>query len=407
MFLEESNPNTAYCKICEINLEGTGKAAHSYCQKGGNTTNLIAHLQDRYYITKKNYLYDQLQITNYINISAPCSYQWQEEITKKLVEFIIQYIQPLYILQVDAFQNLLLTCEPSYRIPCNKTVKGILYLVYEWILEGLKQYKPFHRRIKSLQAFFRSPKQGQRLHAMQQKNSQQGHQLSENEHMNLLDILTDIKTRWTSKKEGEKLECLCLNLEEREFFQQIIGLLEPIEHITRKICSATYLTITLINLYIDLLKNFFAPCEEAEETFDTYFDLIYGSELVNNNRNETNSSSDYELPLCGSRQQWQHAHRQFKQKIKNKYCNTQRYCKKEKNQSSDINLDNINTVEDLPSVNTTGILQKSVLSDISLITPFLDPRFKDFEWCNSKGKAKTKSIVRELYYDMNSSYQPT
>lgn len=104
-------------------------------------------MQDRHYITKKNYLQfldenqqprsDQLQITNYINVSTLCSYKQQEEITKKLVEFIIQYVQPLYILQVDAFQNLLLTCEPGYRIPCDKTVKGILYSAYEWSKEQL------------------------------------------------------------------------------------------------------------------------------------------------------------------------------------------------------------------------------------------------------------------------------
>ncbi|CAG8741282.1 2583_t:CDS:2, partial [Gigaspora margarita] len=182
------------------------------------------------------------------------------------------------------------------------------------ILEDLKQYKPFYCRIKSLQAFFRSLKQGQRLYAMQQKNFQQGYQLPENEHMNQLDILTDIKTKWTSKKEGKKLERLYL---------------------------------------------------KVEKTFNTYLDLIYGSESVNNNENETNSNSDYELLL-----------------------------------------DNINTVENLPSVNTTSTLQKvraaiflsldelwSVLSNILLITPFLDPRFKDFEWCNGKEKAEAELIV--------------
>ncbi|CAG8747093.1 14080_t:CDS:2 [Gigaspora margarita] len=295
--VEESDPDTAYCKICEINLEGMGKAAYSYCRKGGNTTNLIAHLWNRHHITKKNYLQfldknqqprsDQLQITNYINVSTPCSYKWQEEITKNL-------------------------------IPCDKTIKGILYLAYEWskeqlcsllsdniiallVLEGLKQYKPFHRQIKSLQAFFHSPKQGQKLHAMQQKHSQQGYQSPENEHTNPLEVLTDVKTRilklhnymrlvyidLLSKpdrafKKGEKLEHLCLSLEEREFLQQMISLLEPIE---------------------------------------------------------------YEL--------W------------------------------------------------------SVSSDISLITMFLDPRFKDFEWYNGKGKAEAELMVQEFYYNMDSSYQPT
>src|SRR3954454_7713146 len=60
------------------------------------------------------------------------------------------------------------------------------------VLEGLKQCKAFHHRIKSLQAFFCLPKQAERLHKMQQ-NSQ-----TEKEYVNPLDVLTDIKTRWNS-----------------------------------------------------------------------------------------------------------------------------------------------------------------------------------------------------------------
>lgn len=110
------------------------------------------------------------------------------------------------------------------------------------VLEGLKQCKAFHRRMKSLQTFFRLPKQAERLHAAQQ-NSQVD--LSENEYINPLDVLTDVKTRWNStylawkrilelhkfmrnvsadllsksdqisRKEGEKLERLCLSPDER------------------------------------------------------------------------------------------------------------------------------------------------------------------------------------------------
>ncbi|CAG8658666.1 9096_t:CDS:2, partial [Gigaspora rosea] len=287
---------------------------------------------------KKQPRSDQLQITNYINVFTPCFYKRQEEITKKLVEFIIQYVQPLYILQVDAFQNLLLTCEPGYRIPCDKTVKGILYSVYEWSKEQLRSLLSGNITVvhlttdlwtaKSRDGYlgvtatwltaefeFREAllicnhlpypytsevisdelskiieewdlsskvfviatdnginmlKQGQKLRTMQQKHSQQGHQLPENEHTNPLEVLTDVKTRLiyidllskpdrASKKEGKKLERLCLSLEEREFLQQMISLLEPIERITRKICGAMYPTINLINPYMDLLKNFFAP----------------------------------------------------------------------------------------------------------------------------------------------------
>jgi len=110
------------------------------------------------------------------------------------------------------------------------------------VLEGLKQCKAFHHQIKSLQTFFRLPKQAERLHAAQE-NSQIN--LSENEYVNPLDVLTDVKTRWNStyltwkrilelhnfircvstdllskpdrasQKEGEKLERLCLTPDEK------------------------------------------------------------------------------------------------------------------------------------------------------------------------------------------------
>jgi hypothetical protein len=110
------------------------------------------------------------------------------------------------------------------------------------VMEGLKQCKAFHRRIKSLQTFFRLPKQAERLHSAQQ-NFQIN--LSENEYVNPLEVLTDVKTRWNStylawkrilelhnfmrnvstdllsksdrasQKEGEKLERLCLSPDEK------------------------------------------------------------------------------------------------------------------------------------------------------------------------------------------------
>jgi hypothetical protein len=76
-------------------------------------------------------------------------------------------------------------------------------------------------------------------------------------------------------------------------------------------------------------------------------------------------------------------------------------------------LDNINTVEYLEPVNTEGLLQKvraaiflsldelwPMPSNIMLIATFLDPRFKNFDWCNSNGKDEAKKLVQELYNDV-------
>ena len=109
------------------------------------------------------------------------------------------------------------------------------------VQEGLKQCKAIHRHVKNLQNFFRLPKQAQRLREAQSKIN-----INENQDSmeSPLDILTDVKTRWnstylawkrvlelynaikfvsasllqdrSSQREGEKLESLCLSIEEKE-----------------------------------------------------------------------------------------------------------------------------------------------------------------------------------------------
>ena len=110
------------------------------------------------------------------------------------------------------------------------------------VQEGLKQCKAVHRRVKSLQAFFRLPKQAQRL-----RKAQSGiDQVDGDPIQSPLDLIMDVKTRWnstylawkrvlelhnsirsvsasllsetdrTSQKEGEKLERLCLSVAEKE-----------------------------------------------------------------------------------------------------------------------------------------------------------------------------------------------
>jgi hypothetical protein len=82
-------------------------------------------------------------------------------------------------------------------------------------------------------------------------------------------------------------------------------------------------------------------------------------------------------------------------------------------------LDDINTVEYLQPVNTEGLLQKvraaiflsldelwPVPSGIMLIATFLDPRFKNFDWCNGNGRNEAKTLVQELYDDIKKDPLP-
>ncbi|CAG8484485.1 527_t:CDS:1, partial [Cetraspora pellucida] len=111
------------------------------------------------------------------------------------------------------------------------------------VKEGLKQCKAIHHHVKSLQAFFRLPKQAQHLCEAQYEFNV----IDDNQNIieSPLDIITNVKTRWNSiylawkrvlklhnamrfvstsllskqdhslQKEGEKLEQLCLSVNEK------------------------------------------------------------------------------------------------------------------------------------------------------------------------------------------------
>jgi len=117
------------------------------------------------------------------------------------------------------------------------------------VQEGLKQCKDIRRRVKNLQAFFRFPKHAEQLRQAQKELSLQisMDDSSDGEvHINPLDVSADVQTRWNStyyawkrilelynavryvsntlitdtsralQKEGEKLERLCLTLDEKQ-----------------------------------------------------------------------------------------------------------------------------------------------------------------------------------------------
>ncbi|CAB5369787.1 unnamed protein product [Rhizophagus irregularis] len=230
-------------------------------------------------------------------------------------------------------------------------------------------------------------------------------------------VSTDLlsKSDRASQKEGEKLERLCLSPDEKIFLQKMIVTLEPFETITRKISGAKYPTLSLVIPYMYLLKNNFAPNEKENETLDTYFSLIYGS---NGEEEDSDVASDDEyIPSGGTRQYWQHSHHQFHHQRRGNTRNRGQSRGRGRRRGGastshpvESNLDDINTVEYLQPVNTEGLLQKvraaiflsldelwTVPSNIMLVATFLDPRFKNFDWCNGNGKDEAKQLVQELY----------
>ena len=56
----------------------------------------------------------------------------------------------------------------------------------------------------------------------------------------------------------------------------------------------------------------FAPRPDKNETIDTYLNFIYGE---GNENDEITDDDDTDIPTAGTRQQWQHAHWQFHQRM--------------------------------------------------------------------------------------------
>ncbi|CAG8484715.1 8814_t:CDS:2 [Cetraspora pellucida] len=108
----KSDPNDSsitYCKVCEINLSSTQQKLYPYNRRDVNTMNLINYLHDKHDITKENY-----------------------------IEFLDKHNELLFILQNSSFYELILTCEPDYKILYNKTVKAIIYDSFLWSKEQLR-----------------------------------------------------------------------------------------------------------------------------------------------------------------------------------------------------------------------------------------------------------------------------
>src|SRR3954447_23985304 len=61
-----------------------------------------------------------------------CSSQRQELLARKLIQFIIQFVLPLYILQNQFFCEFIYACEPGFHIPCDKTAKRLIHEAYKW-----------------------------------------------------------------------------------------------------------------------------------------------------------------------------------------------------------------------------------------------------------------------------------
>jgi len=70
-------------------------------------------------------------------VAPSCPAKRQEFLARKLIQFIIHFVLPLYILQNRYFREFVYACEPGFRIPCIKTAKELIHEVYNWSYDQL------------------------------------------------------------------------------------------------------------------------------------------------------------------------------------------------------------------------------------------------------------------------------
>ena len=108
---------------------------------------------------------------------------------------------------------------------------------------------------------------------------------------------------------------------------------------------------------MESLKKKFAPRSDKGETIDTYLNLVYGEGCEENDDDEV---ADDDMPSAGTRQQWQYAYRQFHQRMST--CSRGRRRTQQgparKRIRTESTAEDTNQVEHLPSVNTTGMLER-------------------------------------------------
>lgn len=127
-------------------------------------------------------------------------YPHTSEVIKDELKKVIQIWNldsKLFTIVTDNGANMIKACrllgeefKSIKRLPC------AAHTLQLSVQAGIKQIEIIHKRLKNLQTFFRSPKHAQQLRDAQKTIMQQNQ--DDIDQWELLDILTDCKTRWNS-----------------------------------------------------------------------------------------------------------------------------------------------------------------------------------------------------------------
>ncbi|CAG8747869.1 102_t:CDS:2, partial [Gigaspora rosea] len=99
-----------------------------------STSNLITHLRDIHNLTKeslanKSKIKVQQQTIQQV-IMKPHSSYIQEKLTHQVVHYIVSRAQPIYLVEIDDFRLLIKSFDSRFKMPCVNTIKTIIFDTY-------------------------------------------------------------------------------------------------------------------------------------------------------------------------------------------------------------------------------------------------------------------------------------
>ncbi|CAB4475617.1 unnamed protein product [Rhizophagus irregularis] len=202
---------------CQVSVPISTKSPYGICnhkvENGSTTTNMINHLRKIHKIINpvEQELYKaqgQRDMRDFIVQAKPLTKDQMSFLRKKVLKFIIEDLQPFYILESNSFKELLLSLHPFFEIPTEEALDKLLDNMFEIGQTYLK---------------------------------------------NTFENADNIKE---NKKDGDRLERIMLSDEEWKFMETLVGILKEFEEITRILGGSKYVTLSLIYPSILKLKDF-------------------------------------------------------------------------------------------------------------------------------------------------------
>ncbi|CAB4417980.1 unnamed protein product [Rhizophagus irregularis] len=125
---------------CQVSVPISTKSPYGICnhkvENGSTTTNMINHLRKIHKIINpvEQELYKaqgQRDMRDFIVQAKPLTKDQMSFLRKKVLKFIIEDLQPFYILESNSFKELLLSLHPFFEIPTEEALDKLLDNMFE------------------------------------------------------------------------------------------------------------------------------------------------------------------------------------------------------------------------------------------------------------------------------------